>query len=70
MTTVFILLGFGCLFLLPVAIMLVLGFVHLLEDVAKGYIDECNELALALVSIAGIICLFAALFLYHQGGMQ
>ena len=36
MTTVFILLGFGCLFLLPVAIMLVLGFVHLLEDVAKG----------------------------------
>jgi len=53
---------------LPVAIMLVLGFVHLLEDVAKGYIDECNELALALVSIAGIICLFTALILYHQGG--
>jgi hypothetical protein len=67
MTTVFILLGFGCLFLLPVAIMLVLGFVHLLEDVAKGYIDECNELALAIVSILGIGCLFWALVLYSRG---
>lgn len=67
MTTVFILLGFGCLFLLPLAVMLLLGFVHLLEDVAKGYIDECNELALALVSIMGIICLFAALILYSRG---
>lgn len=67
MTTVFVLIGFGCLFLLPLAVMLFLGFVHLLEDVAKGYIDECNELALALVSIAGIICLFAALILYSRG---
>jgi hypothetical protein len=47
--------------------MLVLGFVHLLEDVAKGYIDECNELALALVSMLGIVCLFAALIVYAKG---
>lgn len=67
MTTVFILIGFGCLFLLPLAVMLLLGFVHLLEDVAKGYIDECNELALALVSMLGIACLFAALILYGRG---
>lgn len=67
MTTVFILIGFGCLFLLPLAVMLLLGFVHLLEDVAKGYIDECNELALALVSMLGIGCLFAALILYSRG---
>lgn len=67
MTTVFVLIGFGCLFLLPLAVMLLLGFVHLLEDVAKGYIDECNELALALVSMLGIICLFAALILHSRG---
>ena len=66
MTTVFVLIGFGCLFLLPLVLMLIVGFVHLLQDVVRGYLDECNELGLVIVSMLGIACLFAALILYDK----
>lgn len=66
MIGVYLLIATGCVLLSPMALMFIISFVHLIEDIVKDGIDDCGTAQLAFMCILGCGCLFGSLILYDR----